>query len=221
MYSNNRDINIFNIKKKRIKIKDITVIPRMDSPTRSHVNKGAKLWNVNVADALNNNNESKWKEKYITRDKNHPTILPYRIKKKEKEKEERNHPPHNSHYNFLMTCIHTKADSLSLDRAQTVIIITVRNVMYHLRRATLREMVPMLMLGRWRWLVGLFSKGPLPSSWGTRTRIKIERERRERLDFDEGRHEEEFDLRIGSLKWMYCARKHCDALWNDCRGIRS
>lgn len=76
-----------------------------------------------------------------------------------------------------MTRIHTKADSLSLDRAQTVIIITVRNVMYHLRRATLREMVPMLMLAWWRWLVGLFSKGPPPSSRGTRTRIKRERER--------------------------------------------
>lgn len=176
----------------------------MDSPTRSHVNKGAKLWNVNVADALNNNNESKRKEKYITRDKNHPTILPYRIKKKEKEKEERNHPPHNSHYNFLMTCIHTKADSLSLDRAQTVIIITVRNVMYHLRRATLREMVPMLMLGRWRWLVGLFSKGPPPSSWGTRTRIKIERERRGENGWISTKEGTRRNLIYASVRWSGC-----------------
>ncbi|KAK1130248.1 hypothetical protein K0M31_018387 [Melipona bicolor] len=81
--------------------------------------------------------------------------------------------------------------------------------MYHPRRPTLREMVPMLMLAAdgGGWLVS--KEEPPPPTWkktertnertvaneGDRTSTRISMER----------HAVGFDLRIESLNWMYCA----------------
>lgn len=89
-----------------------------------------------------------------------------------------------------------------------MIIITVRNVMYHRRRPTLREMVPMLMLAALVVVGWLVSKEA--STWnvdeeGARAGRRGANETRRAGGFGLERHAEGFDLRIGSLNWMYCA----------------